>query len=87
MVVKWALPPVGHQKYNTDGTSRENSGPSSYGFCIRGHRGNLCYAQAGINGPITNIQAGGNNNVKGCQVLGSREACYKDPGNRLTSYA
>lgn len=52
MVVKWALPPVGHQKYNTD----ENPGPSSYGFCIRSHRGNLSYAQAGINDPITNIQ-------------------------------
>lgn len=47
LVVKWALPSMGQQKCNTDGTSRGNPGPSSYGFY---------YAQAGIIGHMTNIQ-------------------------------
>lgn len=48
---------MGHQKCNTDGTSRENPGSSSYGFCVRDHTGNLYYGQARISGHMTNIQA------------------------------
>lgn len=48
---------MGHQKCNTDGTSRGNPGRSSYGFYVRDHTGNLCYAQARISGHMTSIQA------------------------------
>lgn len=51
------LPPMGYQKCNTDGATKGNPGPNFYGFCIRDHRGNLCYAQAGLLGQLTNIQA------------------------------
>lgn len=56
LVVRWTPPAEGYQNCNTDGTSRENPGPSSFGFCIRDHQGDLCYAQAGIKGHMTNIQ-------------------------------
>lgn len=57
LIVTWAPPPLGHQKCNTDGTSRGNPGPISYGLCIRDRRGDLCYAKAGLLGQNTNIQA------------------------------
>lgn len=48
---------MGHLKCNTDGTSRENPGLSSYGFCIRDHKRDLCYAKARAIRQMTNIQA------------------------------
>lgn len=57
LIVTWAPPPLGHQKCNTNGTSRGNPGPSSYGLCIRDHRGDLCYVEARLLGQNTNIQA------------------------------
>lgn len=57
LVVRWIPPVEGYQKCNTNGTSGENLGPSSFGFCIRDHHGDLCYAQVGIIGHMTNIQA------------------------------
>lgn len=46
---------MGQQKCNIYGTSRGNPGPSSYGFCVKDHNGNLCYVQAGVIGHTTNI--------------------------------
>lgn len=59
-MVKWELPPLGYQKCNTDGIRKGNLGPSSYSFYIRNHNGDLCYAQAGTLGQMTNIQAKAN---------------------------
>lgn len=55
--VTWNPPSIGHQKCNTNGTNRDNPSPSSYGFCIRDHRGDLYYAQAGKLGQKKNVQA------------------------------
>lgn len=55
LIVKWDFPYVGYQKCNTDGTSKGNPSPSTYGFCIKDHNGNLFYAQAGQLGQMTNI--------------------------------
>lgn len=42
LVVSWKPPEQEYFKCNTDGASRGNPGRSSYGFCIRNHRGDLC---------------------------------------------
>lgn len=44
--VIWQFPYEGWFKCNTDRASRGNPGPSSYGFCIRDHEGNLVFAKA-----------------------------------------
>lgn len=56
-MVRWEFPPLGYHKYNIDGAYKGNPGPSSYGFCIRNHKRDLCYTQAGALGQMTNIQA------------------------------
>ncbi|KAK6784166.1 hypothetical protein RDI58_017620 [Solanum bulbocastanum] len=56
-IVKWELPMTGSLKCNTDGATKGNPGPSFYGFCIRDHKGDLCYAQAGVLGQTNNVQA------------------------------
>ncbi|XP_019241256.1 PREDICTED: uncharacterized protein LOC109221250 [Nicotiana attenuata] len=55
--VTWQLPYEGWYKCNTDGASRGNPGPSSYGFCVRNHEGDLVYAKAKEIGMATNIVA------------------------------
>lgn len=55
-VVKWELPAIEELKCNIDGASKWNPGPSSYGFYIRDHGGDLVYVQAGVLGQTTNIQ-------------------------------
>lgn len=55
--VTWQLPYDGWYKCNTDGASRGNSGPSSYGFCVRNHEGDLVFAKAKEIGETTNIVA------------------------------
>ncbi|KAK4721356.1 hypothetical protein R3W88_011589 [Solanum pinnatisectum] len=44
-------------KCTTDGATRGNPELSFYGFCIRDHKGDLCYAQAGVLGQTTNVHA------------------------------
>nr|XP_009769782.1 PREDICTED: uncharacterized protein LOC104220585 [Nicotiana sylvestris] len=53
--VTWQLPYEGWFKCNIDGASRGNPGPSSYGFCVRDHEGNLVFAKAKEIGEATNI--------------------------------
>lgn len=48
LVVTWKPPPVGHQKCNADGTSRGNPGPSTFSFCIRDNRWDLCMLKLGF---------------------------------------
>lgn len=55
-IVNWEFPPLGYQNCNTNGSSKGNSRPSSYGFCIQNHKGDACYAQAGILGHTMNVQ-------------------------------
>nr|XP_016504630.1 PREDICTED: uncharacterized protein LOC107822596 [Nicotiana tabacum] len=55
--VTWTLPYDKWYKCNTDGASRGNPGPSSYGFCVRDDRGDLVYAKAREIGETTNIVA------------------------------
>ncbi|XP_019256398.1 PREDICTED: uncharacterized protein LOC109234797 [Nicotiana attenuata] len=55
--VTWQLSYEGWFKCNTDGASRGNPGPSSYGFCVRDHRGDLIDARAREIGDTTNIVA------------------------------
>ncbi|XP_070041418.1 uncharacterized protein LOC142169055 [Nicotiana tabacum] len=55
--VTWQLPYEGWFKCNTDGTSRGNPRPSSYGFCVRDHAGDLVFAKAKEIGETTNIVA------------------------------
>lgn len=56
-IIKWAFPSKGRLKCNTNGASKGNPGPSSYGFCIRNYRGDLIYAQAAQIGLATNMEA------------------------------
>lgn len=56
-IVRWDFPEAGRLKCTTDGSSKGNPGQSSNGFCIRNHRGDLVYAQAGQIGTTTNIEA------------------------------
>ncbi|KAK6777995.1 hypothetical protein RDI58_024713 [Solanum bulbocastanum] len=35
---------------------KENPGPRFYGFCIRDHKGDLCYAQERVLGQTNNVQ-------------------------------
>ncbi|XP_070034487.1 uncharacterized protein [Nicotiana tomentosiformis] len=51
------LPHEGWFKCNTDGASRGNPGPSSYGFCVQYQDGNLVFAKAKEIGEATNIVA------------------------------
>lgn len=53
----WKMPDNEWIKVNTDGTSKENPGLNSYGFCIRNESGNLLYAEAGQLGVFTSIYA------------------------------
>ncbi|XP_075082433.1 uncharacterized protein LOC142166835 [Nicotiana tabacum] len=55
--VTWQLPYEGWFKCNTDGASRDNPGPSSYGFFVRDHAGDLVFAKAKEIGETTNIVA------------------------------
>ncbi|XP_060200320.1 uncharacterized protein LOC132628562 [Lycium barbarum] len=51
-IVYWNLPYDGWYKCNSDGASRGNPGPSSYGFCVRNCHGDLVYTECkelGIN--------------------------------------
>lgn len=57
-LVSWESPSEGQQKCNTDRASKGNTCPSSYGFCIGNHNGDLCYAQAGTLGHMPNIEVG-----------------------------
>lgn len=43
--VLWEYPLAGWIKYNTDGASRGNPGPSSYAFSARDSNGDLLYAE------------------------------------------
>ncbi|XP_060200867.1 uncharacterized protein LOC132629156 [Lycium barbarum] len=56
-VVQWQLPYDRWFKCNTDGASRGNPGPSSYGFCVRNWKGDLIYAQCAEMGNSTNVEA------------------------------
>lgn len=53
--VIWEFPPPVWVKYNTDDPSRENSGPSSFTFCIRNKEGDLIYAKEAKMKDTTNI--------------------------------
>ncbi|XP_019234078.1 PREDICTED: uncharacterized protein LOC109214596 [Nicotiana attenuata] len=55
--VTWQFPYEGWFKCNTDGASRGNPGPRSYGFFVRDHEGNLVFAKAREIGEATNIVA------------------------------
>lgn len=56
-MVKWVPPQQGWIKCNTNGASKENPGPSSYGFCLRDTRGDLIYAEAVECGVMSNMEA------------------------------
>ncbi|XP_075103611.1 uncharacterized protein LOC142178181 [Nicotiana tabacum] len=64
-IVIWQLPYEGWFKCNTDGASRGNHVPSSYGFCVRDHAGDLVSAKAKEIGETTNIVSEAHANVKG----------------------
>lgn len=51
------LPYEGWYKWNTDDASRGNLVPSSYGFCVRDHAGDLVFVKAKEIGETTNIVA------------------------------
>uniref|UniRef100_A0A1U7WSS4 Uncharacterized protein LOC104226894 n=1 Tax=Nicotiana sylvestris TaxID=4096 RepID=A0A1U7WSS4_NICSY len=53
--VIWQLPFTGLYKCNTDGASRGNPGPSSYGFCVRNEERDLVCAKAQHLEEMTNI--------------------------------
>ncbi|XP_070031694.1 uncharacterized protein [Nicotiana tomentosiformis] len=55
--VTWHLPNAGWVKCNSDGASKGNPCPSSYGYCIRDSSGDLLYAEAIDIGHTTNIVA------------------------------
>ncbi|XP_075097955.1 uncharacterized protein LOC142175269 [Nicotiana tabacum] len=55
--VIWKFPFESWFKCNTDGASKGNLGPSSYGFCIHDCQGNLVYAKAKEISETTNIVA------------------------------
>nr|XP_009765020.1 PREDICTED: uncharacterized protein LOC104216622 [Nicotiana sylvestris] len=55
--VTWQLPYKGWFKCNTDGASRGYPGPSSYGFCVQDHAGDLVFAKMKEIGETTNIVA------------------------------
>ncbi|XP_070036080.1 uncharacterized protein [Nicotiana tomentosiformis] len=63
--VTWQLPYEEWFKCNTDGVSRGNPRPSSYGFCVGGHAGDLVFAKAKEIGETTNIVAEENAIVEG----------------------
>lgn len=44
--VLWEFPPLGWVKYNIDGASMGNPGPSSHAFCVRNEEGDLLHAKA-----------------------------------------
>ncbi|XP_060185616.1 uncharacterized protein LOC132615077 [Lycium barbarum] len=56
-VVHWKLPYARWFKCNTNGASRGNPGPSSYGFCVRNWQGDLVYAQCAEIGDSTIVVA------------------------------
>lgn len=66
-----------HQKCNTDGISKGNPGCSSYGFCIKDHLGNPCYAQASILGHMTNIQVESREILEAVKYLEKEEHATK----------
>nr|XP_009627002.1 uncharacterized protein LOC104117634 [Nicotiana tomentosiformis] len=66
--VTWQLPYEVWFKYNTDGASRGNPGPSSYGFCLRDHAGDLVFAKANEIGETTNIVAEAKSIVEGLKM-------------------
>lgn len=68
LVVSWKPPEQEYFKCNTDGASRGNPGRSSYGFCIRNHRGDLVYAQGEEVHEATNIET---------EAIAIREAIYR----------
>lgn len=55
--ITWQLSYEGWFKCNTDGVSRGNPGPRSYGFYVRDHVGDLLYVEASEIGEVTNIVA------------------------------
>ncbi|XP_059290876.1 uncharacterized protein LOC132044416 [Lycium ferocissimum] len=55
--VYWKFPFERWYKCNTDGASRGNPGPSSYGFCVRDWNGDLVYAQCQKIGQSNNVIA------------------------------
>ncbi|XP_060170637.1 uncharacterized protein LOC132601572 [Lycium barbarum] len=56
-IVYWRLPYERWYKCNTDGTSKGNPGPSSYGFCVRDWHGDLIYAECKELGLNSNVVA------------------------------
>lgn len=56
-LVSWESPSERQLKCNIDVASKGNLGPSSYGFCIRNHKGDMCYAQAETLGHMSTIKA------------------------------
>lgn len=55
--VTWQLPNERWFKCYTDGASRGNPGPSSYGFCVRNYVGDVVFTKAEQIGNITNMVA------------------------------
>lgn len=55
--VQCQLPKERWYKCNTDGASRGNPGPSSYGFCVRDDSGDVVFARAQEIGLSTNVIA------------------------------
>lgn len=53
--VKWLTPHQGRIKYNTNGTSRGNTGDSAYSFYLRNDLGDLICAEAKVISNRTNI--------------------------------
>ncbi|XP_009630267.1 uncharacterized protein [Nicotiana tomentosiformis] len=53
--VTWELPLEGWFKCNTDGASKGNPGPSSYGFGVRDSAGDLIHVEATEIGEATNL--------------------------------
>ncbi|XP_075100663.1 uncharacterized protein LOC142176572 [Nicotiana tabacum] len=55
--ITWQLPNERWFKCNTDGASRENPGPISYGFCVRNYVGDVVFAKVEQIGNTTNMVA------------------------------
>lgn len=56
-VVRWNPPQQGWIRINTDGASKGNPGLTSYGFCLRNHKGDLIYAEGQRCDIMTNLEA------------------------------
>lgn len=56
-MIKWIAPDSAWYKCNTYGACKGNSGPSTYGFCIRSNYRDLIYVEAGTLGESNSLIA------------------------------